>query len=273
MLLSSLQGQPEGGVTVAIQGLPDDAARHPPDLLLAGCEERRRGAAEPHRHAEALHGANHHIRTELARRPGGNERQRIGRHDEMRSVLVHSLPYAGVVMEGPLRVRILHKSTAELWHCREVRAFVVADNELHAEVMSPCFHHLDALWVHLLADEELVLRLRVHGPGDHRHGLGGRAAFIEERGVGNLHTRELTDERLEVDEGLHAALRNLGLVRRVRSVPARVLQQVAGDDARNQRAVVAHADKVLRDDVLRQDGLDQGEGTRLPQLPIGQLQR
>src|SRR6266545_548023 len=47
---------------------------------------------------------------------------------------------------------------------------------------------------------------------------------------------------LEVDERLEPALRDLGLIRRVLRVPARILEDVALDDPRGDAVVVAHAD-------------------------------
>ena len=73
--------------------------------------------------------------------------------------------------------------------------------------------------------------------------------------------------RLEVEERFEPALRDLRLVRRVRRVPARVLEHVAQDDARRDAVVVAEADvgrnswlraadcaEVLRNSMLRLAG-------------------
>ena len=53
----------------------------------------------------------------------------------------------------------------------------------------------------------------------------GGGPFVEERRVGHLHPRQIRDHRLEVEERLEAALRDLGLIGRVGRVPARVLEQ------------------------------------------------
>ena len=59
------------------------------------------------------------------------------------------------------------------------------------------------------------------------------------------------DHRLEVQQRLEPALADLRLVRRVRGVPGRVLQHVAADHRRGERAVVAQADHRARDGVRR----------------------
>ena len=57
------------------------------------------------------------------------------------------------------------------------------------------------------------------------HRLGGGGGLVEERRVGDRQTGEVDHHRLEVEERLEAALRDLGLVRRVLRVPARVLER------------------------------------------------
>lgn len=96
----------------------------------------------------------------------------------------------------------------------------------------------------------------------HRHGFGCSRCFVEKRCIGDIEARELGDHRLEVEEGLEAALRDLGLVRGVCGVPGGVLENVALDDRRRDGAVVTHADRAAADLVLC------GE---FPQFPQGGL--
>ena len=74
----------------------------------------------------------------------------------------------------------------------------------------------------------------------HRFRRGRR--LVEQRGVRHLHPRQVRHHRLEIQERLEAALRDLGLVGRVGRVPARVLHHHAQDHARRDRVVVAEAD-------------------------------
>ena len=75
-----------------------------------------------------------------------------------------------------------------------------------------------------------------------QHALDDGGGLVEHRRVRRVEPGEVGDHRLEVDERLEAALRDLGLVRRVRRVPGRVLEHVALDHRRRDRAVVAEAD-------------------------------
>ena len=75
-----------------------------------------------------------------------------------------------------------------------------------------------------------------------RHRLGRGRGLVEQRRVRDRQPGEVADHRLEVQQRLEPALRDLRLVRRVRRVPGRVLEHVAQDDLRRVRAVVAEAD-------------------------------
>ena len=92
-----------------------------------------------------------------------------------------------------------------------------------------------------------------------RHRLAGRGAFVQQRRVGHRHPRQVRDHRLEVEERLEAALRDLGLIRRVGRIPARILEHAAPDHARRQRVGVAEADEAAEDLVLLRDRLEPRE--------------
>ena len=124
-------------------------------------------------------------------------------------------------------------------------------------------HHRDGLRQAGVGDEEAVAAV----PGDavaHVHGLGRRRAFVEQRGVGAAKPGEVHHHGLEVEQGLQPALGNLRLIGRVRSVPARILQDVALDDRRRDGVVVAEADHGARHAVA------SGERRQLSQhVPLG----
>ena len=87
--------------------------------------------------------------------------------------------------------------------------------------------------------------LAARGAMRHRHRLGHRGAFVEQRGIRHRQARQVTDHGLEIHQRFEPPLRDLGLVGRIGRVPARVLQHVAQDDRRRQRAVVAEPDQRL----------------------------
>jgi hypothetical protein len=96
------------------------------------------------------------------------------------------------------------------------------------------------------------------------HRLGGGRRLVEERGVRDLEPREVGDHRLEREQGLEPSLRDLGLVRRVRGVPARVLEDVPQDDGRRERVVVPHPEIRTEHLVPRGQRRQLGQG-----IPLG----
>ena len=93
--------------------------------------------------------------------------------------------------------------------------------------------HLPHLVLDLLARTEVA---------HHRHGLGSRRRFVEQRAVSQWQTRQIADHRLEGKQRLQPTLRDLGLVGSVRGVPHGVLEDITGDDRRGERTVPAAAD-------------------------------
>ena len=100
---------------------------------------------------------------------------------------------------------------------------------------------------------------------EQRHGFRGRRRLVEERRVRDGKSREVDDRRLEVDQRLEAALRDLGLVGRVLRVPAGVLQEVPLDHPRGETAVVSHAEKRAEDPILLRALAELREGRALPE--------
>ena len=108
------------------------------------------------------------------------------------------------------------------------------------------------------ATKKRAARAAAH-PLAQRHRLGGGRGLVQHRRVGDRHAGQVADHRLEIDQRLEPALRNLGLVRRVRGVPRRVLEDVASDDGGCVRAVVPLTDERLQHPVLRRDRLQPRE--------------
>jgi hypothetical protein len=114
--------------------------------------------------------------------------------------------------------------------------------------------HVDGLREGGLIDEENIA-LALRDAPRHGHGFGGGGGLVEQRGVGELQAGEVDHHLLVVEQGFQAALGDLGLVGRVGRIPAGVLQHVALDHRRHERAVVALADHRLLQHVLRRHGL------------------
>ena len=91
------------------------------------------------------------------------------------------------------------------------------------------------------------------------HGFGSSGGLVQHGCIGNGHGRQVGDHGLEIDQRLHAALADFGLVRGVGGVPGGVFQNVAQDHARHMGAVVALADEVFENPVLAGDGFELGQ--------------
>ena len=86
---------------------------------------------------------------------------------------------------------------------------------------------------------------------EHGHRLGGGGRFVEQRGVGDVEAGQVGDHGLEIEQRFEPALRDLRLVGRVGGVPAGIFEDVALDDRRRDRVVIALADEGAEDLVLR----------------------
>ena len=112
-------------------------------------------------------------------------------------------------------------------------------------------------------EEAFSLRLRAALGKRHRFGGGGR--LIEQRGVGDVEPGQIRDHGLEVEQRFQPALADLRLIRRVGRVPGRVLQDVALDHRRQDRARIALANQRGEGPVLRRQLLHMRERFGLAQ--------
>ena len=110
--------------------------------------------------------------------------------------------------------------------------------------------HGQRLRMHFAVDEERFCLGR-RGALRQRHRFRGRGGLIEQRGVGDIEPGEIADHGLEIEQGFQPALADLGLIRRIGRVPRRILQDVALDHRRQDRAGIALADQRGENLVLR----------------------
>ena len=76
----------------------------------------------------------------------------------------------------------------------------------------------------------------------HGHGFGCGRRFVEQGGVGRFHARQVANHGLEVQQAFEPALRDFGLVRRIRRVPAWIFKHIAQNDAGRHAVAVAYSD-------------------------------
>ena len=175
--------------------------------------------------------------------PGGREqgqREQVRRDDHERAGGVRGGRERAMIAHRAVRRRILDEDRADAGVDVELRR--LGDDDRHAPCRGARAHDVDRLRMAARVDEHGVLAV-ARDAVRHRDRFGGRRALVEQRRVRDRQRGEVADHRLVVEQRLEAPLRDLGLVRRVRRVPARILEHVALDHRGRVRARVAHADE------------------------------
>ena len=260
VLLARLQRQAQRGRAMRVDAHADQPAGQRALVGVAAGQVGGMRAAVAHRHAQALRGAADDVGIPLARRHQQGQRQQVGRHAQGGVVAVREAGQGAQVVHLAGGGRVLRQRAEEIARLHQLRQRLRggADLELDAQGRGACAQHLDGLRMAVAGDQEDGA-LGLHAAARQGHGLGRGGGLVEHRGIGDRHAREVAHHGLEVEQGLHAALRDLGLVGRVGRVPGRVLQDVAQDHARRVGAVVALPDEVARDRVLRRHGPELGQ--------------
>ena len=142
------------------------------------------------------------------------------------------------VSQRTARPRVLDQHAEPVALERLVR---VAHRHVDSERCGTGPHHRNRLRMAVRVDEE-PRRLRLRDASRHRHRFGRRRRLVEQRGVGEFHSGQIHDHLLEVEKGFQPSLAHLRLIRRVRRVPGRILEDVAQHHRRSDGAVVAHPD-------------------------------
>ncbi|MNG98837.1 hypothetical protein D3C79_579930 [compost metagenome] len=246
MLLAGLQGHAQRGVATGIARHADDAPRHGSLVVIAAGEIGRVGAAIAHRYAKALGRAQHHIGTQLPRRCQHHQAEQVGGYAGQGMLAVQMVDLRAQVAHLAVGIRVLQQGPENRVFAKVIHR---VDDQLEAEALGTGLEYRQGLRVTVLVGEEGIALVARHPLGQ-GHGLGGGGGFVEQRGIGQGQPGEVDDHLLEVQQRLQPALGNLGLIRRVGGVPARVFQHVAQDDRGGDGAVVAHADQAGPDLVL-----------------------
>ncbi len=264
VLLARLQRQPVGALAMRIHAHPHQAAGQGALEGVAAGQKSGVWAARAHGHTEALAAAKNDVGAHCAGFFEHGQGQQVGSQQQRRALGVDGvgagLPVgqpaaaAGVLVEGGKVVVLLQRGLPFLGRVQQLHA--------QAERRGAGLQHLDGLWVAIGADQNRVSTGLDRALGQ-RHGFGGGGGFVEHGGVGDVHTGQVADQGLEVDQRLHAALRNLGLIGGVGGVPGRVFQDVAQNHARRVGAVIALPDEAAQHLVLLRDGLEFGQRRRL----------
>ena len=128
---------------------------------------------------------------------------------------------------------------------------MVSYADCDATHVGACSHDVNGLRMTYIGHEEDFLSFLPANAIAHCHRFSCGRAFVEERCIRDFHRGQIHDDRLEVQQCLEPALRDLRLIRRIRGVPRRILDHVALDDRRGHRVRIPHADERAEHLVLR----------------------
>src|SRR4029453_10236583 len=158
------------------------------------------------------------------------------------------------IVDLAVAVRILKQQTERLVHRQRIG---IADLQADPEWLRTAAHDVNRLRKAALGNEKGTLlpsrRFPRLEPMENGHGFSRRGSLVEERRRSDVHSGQVFDDGLKVQEGLEPALSDFRLVRRVRRVPAWILENIAEDDARRNSVVVAHSDVRTGGDIASSD--------------------
>ncbi len=269
VLLAGLQGEPVRRAAVGVLRDPDQAPGHLPLEPLAHRHVGGVRAAEPEGDAEALGGADGDVGAHGAGGLHQGQRDEVGGGDHQGAAGVGLVGDGAEVLDLTAGARVLDEHAEQL-AVGQAPAEVGLD-QLDAERLRTGGQHGLGLRERVGVHDE-HRGLRAAGAAGQRHGLRRGRGLVEQRGAGDVQPGQVADHGLEVQEGLEASLRDLGLVGRVGGVPAGVLQQVAPDDRRGDRVVVAEPDHRGQHLVAGGERPQLGDGLGLARR-LGQVER
>ena len=240
VLLAGLQRQPVGRRAVGVDRDADQPAGQLP--LEAGADGEVAGvrAAEAERHAEALGGADGDVGADLAGRAEQGQREQVGGDDDQGAAR-RARPRRRRRGRGRARTR---PGTAPARRRRRRRAAArtrSCTTTVEPERRGAGADDVEGLRQHVGVDDE---RRRRASAARCASAIASAAAVASSSSDAPATGRPVRSSTigLEVEQRLEPALADLGLVGRVGGVPGRVLQHVAPDHRRRERAVVAQPD-------------------------------
>ena len=223
-------------------------------MLIARGEKSSVRPAVTGRNAETLARANHDIGSTFSGRLEEREREKISGNDRERSGAVNAGDEFFQITNRAVGGGVLKERGKEGFGGR---IFGRASEDLDAKRLGAGLENREGLRMDMIRDEDGITALDVMAES-HRLGSGG--GFVEQRGIGNLHSSEVANHGLEIQKRLKPTLRDLGLIGCVGGIPTGVLENISADHGRGVRAVDAHAEVVRGDFVFRHDGAEVGEG-------------
>ena len=275
VLFAGLQRQTVGRGAGGIRGHTHDAAGHGAFHARAGGHERRVRATVEQGHAEALGRTHRNIRTGGTGALQRGQGQEIGAHGCECAGFVGGVNHGRGIDDVAVGTDLRDDHTEEVpvrgQAGRSVVGAEIRDDQLNAGGASPTGEDGQGLRQRTAVEDHAGAAGLAVGAAHHQDGLGHGGGLVQQGRIGDIHAGQVDHGVLEGQQQLQAALGDLRLVRGVRGVETRVLQDVAPDRGGSDRVEVPLADHLAHHGVLGGD-LAHGRKRRGLVAGLGQVQ-
>ena len=204
MLLTGLQSHAVAEVTIFILTPSNDAARHVALVLVASSEIGCRRATIKHGDTETLRATKNDISAPLTRRRQQSKTEDIGSNGHLAIGCVGLLNKGTVVIDATIGIWELHHAGKEIGG--ELQLFVAACAHLYALWNGTGVDYGQRLSKYTIIYKDhlgtSLLLCTAAQTKHHRNGFGSGSCLIEERAVGQRHTRQIGNNGLEVHQCL-----------------------------------------------------------------------
>ena len=249
VLLTSLQSQTVRRLTSRILRNTHQTARHGTLHALVNSHVRSVGATEEEGQTETLSVTHSDISTQLTRRLQQGQSQQVSDHSDQGVTLLSGLNQRLNIANIAFIAGVRQDDTVQVALGQTLRE--ISNDEGNAEHLCTAASHRNNLRQATGVNrEEAVLHLAVRTV-HHDSCFSHCGRLIQQGGVCNLQAGQLHHGVLEVQQSLQTALRNLSLVRGVRSVETGVFQNVTAQNRGSYCIVVSGTNHLGENLILR----------------------
>ena len=249
VLLTSLQSQTVRRLTGRVLRNTHQTARHGTLHTLVNSHVRSMGATEEEGQTETLSVTHSDISAQLTRGLQQGQSQQVSDHSDQGVTLLSGLNQRLNIADIAFIAGVRQDDTVQVALGQTLRE--ISNDEGNAEHLCTAASHRNNLRQATGVNrEEAILHLAVRTV-HHDSCLSYCGCLIQQGGVCNLQAGQLHHGVLEVQQSLQTALRNLSLVRGVRSVETGVFQNVTAQNRGSYCIVVSGTNHLGENLILR----------------------
>ena len=277
VLFAGLKRHAKCPVPVFVHRHTDNTTRYLSFEVFRTGEIGRVRTTIPYRNTEALGIAHRHISTPLSGWGKQCQRQNIRCHTNKNSIGFRLFNERTIVAHTTLRIRILKQNAEGL--VGKLSRFPVPNHQFDSVWNRSGSQNVYGLRENFVGYKELIglfacfcalVLLMI----EHIHGLRSSSAFVQQTGIGNRQSGQVSDHGLIVEKALQAPLGYLCLIGSVLCVPARIVENIPRNHRGRDGTVIAHANEVAHDSVIRRNFFQMTQVLKLTQytLKIGETE-